>query len=185
MDERIALAKQCQTSDSSEILEKLLLTPTADDALLLQSGDDTSDDDSDNGDCKIEIRALHRAAVAAGHKAYDAFHEVIDGFKRDKPKDVWEERIGAAVLVAKDALIAALDKFAADSKAVIHRLVDEEELRLEGATYFNYCMNGYVLFSRKVNEALELVYESRKGGQQRVWTALDTSGRTVREAEAA
>lgn len=178
MDERIALAKECQTSDCAETLGKLLMTPTFD--AVVQNGED-----GDSSDSRIEIRALHQDTVMAGRKAYEAFHETIDELKKDGPKeDAWEEKIGAAALLAKDAMLAALDKFAVEYKAIL-RLVDGEEDRVENAVYFSYCVNGFVLFTRKVNEALHLVYESRKGGQQRVWTALDTAGRMVHEAEVA
>lgn len=182
MDERVAQAKQCQISDCTETLEKLLHTPTCD-ILTGQNGQGgvAQDNESKND----EIRALHQDTIVAARKAYDAFHKIIEGFKKDKPKeDAWEERIRTATIMTKDAMVVALDKFTTDSKAII-RSVEKDEKRLECATYFNYCVNGYVLFFRKVNEAMELVYEGRKGGQQRIWTALDTSGRIVREAEVA
>lgn len=181
MDERVAQAKQCQISDCTETLEKLLLTPTCD-ILTGKNGKGGVTEDSES---KNEIRALHKDTILAGRKAYDAFHEIIEGFKKYEPKeDAWEERIRTAAIMTKDAVAVGLDKFAMDSKAII-RPVEKDERRLEYATYFNYFVNGYVLFFRKVNEALELVYEGRKGGQQRVWTALETSGRIVREAEVA
>ncbi|CAN8096152.1 unnamed protein product [Discula destructiva] len=177
VDDRIALAKECQKSDCAETLEKLLLHPTFD-AIVKNGNDDESGDD------RVEIRALHKDAVQAGRKAYDAFHDVVEGLKKETPNEDWEETIGAAGLMAKDAMGTALDTFAADSKSVIRALSDEEEQE-DDATYFNYCVNGYVLFARKVNEALELVYEGRQGGQQRVWTALETAGRLVHDAEVA
>lgn len=181
MDERVAQAKQCQISDCTETLEKLLLTPTCD--ILNKNGKGGVQDDSES---KNEIRALHKDTILVGRKAYDAFHEIIEGFKKDSPKeeDAWDERIRTAAIMTKDAMVVALDKFAVDAKGII-RLVEKDENRLEYATFFNYCVNGNVLFFRKVNEALELVYEGRKGGQQRIWTALETSGRIVREAEVA
>lgn len=180
MDERVAQAKQCQISDCTETLEKLLLTPTSD--VLTQNGKGGVLEDSKS---KNEIRALHKDTILVGRKAYDAFHEIIDGFKKDNPKeDAWEERIRTAAIMTKDAMVVALDKFAIDSKAII-RLVEKDERRLQYATFFKHCVNGNVLFFRKVNEALELVYEGRKGGQQRIWTALETSERIVREAEVA
>lgn len=177
VDERIALAKECQKPDCGETLEKLLLSPTFDS--VVQNGTD-----GDSCDSKVDIRGLHKDTVHAARKAYDAFHEVIEALKKEAPKEDWEEKIGAAGLMAKDAFAAALDRFAVDSKEVIRNLPDEEE-RVDNAKYFNYCVNGYVLFVRKANEALELVYEARKGGQQRVWTALETSGRVVHDAEVA
>lgn len=190
VDERIALAKECQKSDSSETLEKLLLSPTFDS--VTQHGADS--------DSKVAIRGLHKETVHTARKAYDVFHELIENLKKEKPKDDWEEKIGAAGLMAKDAFAAALARFAGDAKDVISRHAAassdneaqqqqeeeaEEGQRVENAQYFSYCVNGYVLFVRKANEALELVYEARKGGQQRVWTALETAGRIVHDAEVA
>lgn len=181
MDERVAQAKQCQISDCTETLEKILLTPNYD-ILTGQNGQGGVADDSES---KNEIRALHKDTILAGRKAYDSFHEIIEGFKKDNPKeDAWEERIRTAAIMTKDAMVVTLDKFALDSKAII-RPIEKDEHRLEYATYFNYCVNGYVLFFKQVNEAMKLVYEGRKGGQQRIWTALETSGRIVREAEVA
>lgn len=178
IDERIVLAMECVESDCYETLEKLLSAPTTPNAVV-QNGND-----GDSCDSEIEIRALHQDTVRAGRKASDAFHEVVEGLKKEKPKEDWEEKIGAAGLLAKDALVTALGKFAVDSKAIIRGLSDEEQ-RVDSAKYFNYCVSGYVLFVRKVTEALELVYEARKGGQQRVWTALETARRVVHDAEVA
>lgn len=183
VDEHIALAKECQKSDCPETLEKLMLTPTFD-AVVHNGGTDGDGGDDSSSETKLDIRALQKETVQAGRKAYDAFHEVVEGLKKGTPKDDWEDKIGAAAMVAKDAMVAALEKFAIGSKDAI-RLVPDEDERVESAKYFNYCVNGYVLFVRKVNEVLELVYEARKGGQQRVWTALETAGRVVHDAEGA
>lgn len=58
--------------------------------------------------------------------------------------------------MAKDAVVAALDKFALDAKEVI-RLVEGELERVGEAKYFVNCVDGFVLFAGKVNEALQLV----------------------------
>lgn len=180
MDERVARAKQCQISDCHETLEKLLLMPDRD--ILTRNVEGGVEED---GKSKNEIRALHNDTILAIRKAYNAFHDIIEGLKKDKPnEEAWEEKIQTAAIMTKDAMVVALDQFAMDTKGII-RPVEKDDHRLEYATYFNYYVNGYALFSRKVNEALELVYEGRKGGPQRIWTALETSGRIVREAEVA
>lgn len=147
--------------DCGETKEKPLSTPTFE--TLVHNGDGNDRDKS-----KADIRSLYKDTVLAGRKAYDAFHEVIEALEKDRSKDdTWEENIGTAAILVKDGMVSTLDEFAMDSKVVI-RLVEGEKPCVESAAWFIYCVDGWVLLSRKVNEALELVYESRKGGQQRI-----------------
>lgn len=204
IDDRVKLAHECAKSDCAETLEKLLVSPTYDTIAQQQqqkNGGSPDDDDDmgggDSDDSRAELRALHKATVHAGRTAYDVFHAVIEKLKEDTPKD-WEDKIAAAGVMAKSAMINLLDKFAGDAKDVIgaqadgeqqQQQQDEEEqqqqCRVEAAEYFCYCANGYVLFVRKAHEALGLVYEARKGGLKRVCTVQDTAGRVVHEAEVA
>lgn len=172
IDERITLARQCHNPELQEAIKDMLARPTHDDV-------------AHDGSAKDLLRALHEETVRAGRKAYDKFHGAVEAPKTEKPdEEAWEHKIGSAAVVAKDKMLAALDKMADAARDVV-RGVPGGDGRVEDAEYFTFCVNGYVHFIKKVNGAFELVYDSRKGGQQRIWTALDTAGRTAHEAEEA
>lgn len=193
MDSRIRLAKQCFQGDSTFHLKELLDSPTFD-ALRNHNSTATTTTavTAQHDKRKLAIREIHEIQVHTAHTAYKSFHAVVESLKAEKPnEELWEGKIGSAALACKDVMSSALDTMGVEARRIIVTEEEEEEEEAEGdsaldnAQYFCFCLNEYVLFVRKVNEALELVYESRGKGLQRLWTALETAGRTVAEAEAA
>ncbi|KAF3771087.1 hypothetical protein M406DRAFT_326487 [Cryphonectria parasitica EP155] len=159
INEHIVLAKRCQTTSFHDAPEKLFPH-----ASLEPPQVDTS---TNTSPINLKLIDLHRDTVRAGRKAYGKFHAVIEGLKTERPKeDAWEDKIGSAAIIAKDKMVGILDKMVDGGKGVL-RDISDESAQVENAKYLNFCVNG------------------RKGGQQRVWTALETAGRNVDEAEAA
>lgn len=183
IDSRVTLAQQCHASDSPDSFKDLLSSPAFEAARNCRDGS-FENQNGDSSDTKMEICEIHRDKVHESRKAYDVFHIMVDALKTEKPlnDEAWEDKIGKAGDNTKAVLTRGLETMAEEAKVVIRGLPDEEE-RLDTARYLCHRANGYVQFNRKVNKELDLVYGSRKGGQQRVWTALETAGRIIPEAE--